>query len=86
MNPRQNACWTENAGIRQPRLRTFFGLFDRGRHPDARWLSAQLRPRCRLAARGVLVTSAASAASPPMPSRRPSTSTAPAGLLAYGPR
>src|SRR5262249_44831794 len=38
MNPRQNALLElKIAGIRRLDFETFFGLFGRGRHPDARW-------------------------------------------------
>jgi S-adenosylmethionine-diacylglycerol 3-amino-3-carboxypropyl transferase len=45
MNPRQNALLElKLAGIRRLDFETFFDLFGRGRHPDARWIyRAQLR-------------------------------------------
>src|SRR5271156_4185871 len=39
MNPRQNALLElKLAGIRELDFETFFDLFGRGRHPDARWI------------------------------------------------
>ena len=53
MNPRQNALLElKIAGIRQLDFETFFALFGRGRHPDARWIyKSELRQKLSQSAR-----------------------------------